>query len=98
MLLVLGPPSSPPIKLVLADTGMIWSLVHIRVIAQDPQCIHHSVSIIELILMVIIHLVLQLVMVKVVWVLVPPTLPSRKLIVGLMVVILCHVLVGIIQL
>ena len=37
-------------------------------------------------------------MLKVVWVLGPPTLPPKKLIVGLMVVIFCHLWVGIIQL
>ena len=37
---------------------------------------------------------LVLVMVKVVWDLGPPTLPNRKLIVGMMVVILCDLRVG----
>ena len=48
-------------------------------------------------LQVIIHLVLQLVMMNVVWVLGPPTLPTKKCIFGLMVVILCHIGVGIIH-
>ena len=44
--------------------------------------------------MMVIHLVLLMVMVEVVLVLVPTTFPPRKVIFGLMVVILCHTILG----
>ena len=46
---------------------------------------------------VVLHLVLLMDMVNVVWVLGPPTLPPKKLIVVLMVAILCRQGVGIIH-
>ena len=45
-------------------------------------------------LLVITNLVLAVDMLKVVWLLWTPTLPPKKLIVVLMVVILCHIRVG----
>ena len=46
---------------------------------------------------VVLDLVLVMVMLNVVWVLVPPTLPHRKLMFGLMMEILCYIRVGIIH-
>ena len=48
-------------------------------------------------LQVIPHLVLHMVIVKVVWVLGPVTSIHVKIVVGLVVVILCHIRLGIIQ-
>ena len=48
-------------------------------------------------ILVVLNLVLMTVMVEVVWVLAPPNFNPRKLIVGLMVEILCHIRVGIIH-
>ena len=70
---------------------MMWGFGHIRVIERYNPLIHNSVSIINLVIRVVINLVLHMVMVKVVWVLVTPTLPSKKFIVGFMVDILCRI-------
>ena len=70
------------------------ALFHLRVIVHHPQWCHHPVRNIQLVIWVVLHLMLVLVMVKVVWDLGPPTLPNRKLIVGMMVVILCDLRVG----
>ena len=97
VVLVLGPPTSTPIKLVLADTCMMWGLGHIIVISQDPPYRHHLVSMTHLMLLVVLHLVLQMVMIKVVRITGASILPLKKWIVGLIVVVLCHLWVGIIQ-
>ena len=58
---------------------------------------HHSIGIFQLVLWVVLCLVFLLEMVTMVWVLVPPTLPTKKLIVVLMVMILFCQGVGIIH-
>ena len=64
-------------------------LFHPRVVLHYPQWCHHPLRNFKLVIWVVLHLMLVLMMVKVVWDLGPPTLPPRKLIAGLMVVILC---------
>ena len=49
----------------------------------------------SLLLLMVIHLLLVMEMVNMVWVLVPPTFTSEKLIFGVIVVIFCHIRVGI---
>ena len=83
-------PTSPPKKLVLEDTVMMGGFNHIIVILKYPPHNYYGIGIIQLVLLVFLSLVLFLYMIKVVWVLVPHTLPTPKLIVLLMVVILCH--------
>ena len=53
--------------------------------------------IINVALFMVLHLLLVTEMLNMVWVLGPPTFTSRKLIVGLMVAIFCHIRVGIIH-
>ena len=60
-------------KLILSETGMMWCFGHLIIIAHNPPWCHHSVSIIQLVMLLVLHLVLQLVMVKLLWVLGPPT-------------------------
>ena len=72
-------------------------LFHTKVVAHHPQWHHNPVGIIKLVLWVVIKLVLMMVMVKVVWVLGQPNLPTRRLIFELLEVILCHLGVGIIH-
>ena len=74
---------------------MMVFLWHIRVIIYNTPWCNNIVGVIQLILLVTIHLVLHIIMVKVVWFLIPPTFPPKKLIVSLMVLILCHITVGI---
>ena len=50
-------------------------------------CLHHSVNIIQLVLLVVLHSAFLLLVVKVLLGLLPPTLPTTKFIVGLVVVI-----------
>ena len=69
-------------------------LVHLRVIVHQPQWRHYLVRNIQLVLWVVLHFMLVLVMVKVVWDLGTPTLPTRKLIVGLVVAIFFYLRVG----
>ena len=85
--LVLVPPTSSTKNTILVETGNMGVLSHLRVIKQDPLCRRHSVIITQLLFWVVLNLVLVMVMVKLVWVLRPTTLPPRKLIVGLIVVI-----------
>ena len=92
--MVLEPHTSTPRKLLLAETGIMGGLDHIRVNAKDNLWPQHSVRIIQLVICVLLNLVLKMVMVKVVWVIGPHTLPTRKLIDGFMVVILFHIRVG----
>ena len=84
-------------KVDFIGTGMMGDFSHLRVLAQHPTWNHGWVSIIELELWVVLNLVLVMVMVKVVWFLGPPTFSPRKLIVGLMVLLLCNIRVGIIH-
>ena len=85
---------TPPKKIILTDTGMMWGLVNIRISAQHPPCRFLLVGIILLVLLVVLHLVLVMEMVKFVWFLIPCTLPPKQFIFVLMVVILCHIRVG----
>ena len=94
---VLGTPTSPPRKLIFAQTGMMGGFVHISTIAQHLPWRHRSVEAILLTILVIFNLVLQLVVVKVVWVLGPPTSHLIKMIIGLAVEMFCHLRVGIIH-
>ena len=87
----------PPRKLILTHTGIMGGFIHNSVIVHHHQWCHNSVCIIQLVLMVVLNLVFQIVMVKVVWVLGTPKFSPKNMIVGLMVVVLCHIWVGIIQ-
>ena len=58
---------------------------HLRFIGQHPLWCYLGLGIIQLVLMVFLHSAELIVMVEVVLVLVPPTFPSRKLIVVLMI-------------
>ena len=80
--------------MILVQTGTMEVFGYISIIAYYPPWGHHRVGIIQLILLLIAHLVLQLEMVKLVWIIGPPTFTPIKLIVGLMVFILCHIGVG----
>ena len=98
VVLVLWPPTSPPRKLVLVETGMMRSLSNLSTILQNPQWNNHVLGKIQLILMVIINLVLHLVMAQVVWILGSTNIPPINIIFGLMGVIFCHLRVDIIHL
>ena len=87
VMLILGPPIYPPIKLIFSQTGIMGFFIHLRVIVQHPPWLHDSVRVVNLVFLVVLHLSLQLVMVKVVC-LVPPKISSKKMIVGFMVMIL----------
>ena len=97
VVLVLGPLTSPPIKLILAQTGMMGEGCHLRVTSKHPMWNHTLVSIIQLVLLVVLHLLFTMVMENVLWVIGPATLTPRNFIFDLMVVILCHLRVGIIH-
>ena len=71
--------------------------IHISVIVHHPLRCHNSVWIIQLVLILVLHLVFHMVMLKMVWVLGPPKCSPKNMIFGLMVVVLCHIWVGIIQ-
>ena len=90
-------PTSPPKKLVLEDTGMMDGFIHIRALAQHPMWNNIKVGVIWLVLWLVLHLMFLMFLVMVVWVLGPPTFTYRKFIVGLMVVISCHIRVGVIH-
>ena len=87
-------PTSTPRKAILENIGIIEDLVHLRIIVQHPQWSHNPEMNIQLVIWVVIHLVLVLVMVKVFQDLGTPTLTPRRLIVGLMLVIVCDTRVG----
>ena len=96
MVLVFVPPNYPPRNMSLVQTyGGGFS--HLIVIAQYPLWCQLVVGIIQLVIMFILHLMLLISVVKVVWVLGPPTFPSRNFIVGLIMVFLCYIRVGIIH-
>ena len=44
-----------PHKVYLADKGMIWLFIHIKIISQHPPWHHHSVRIIQLVLLLVLH-------------------------------------------
>ena len=73
-------PSLPTslIKLILGDTGMMWCLGHLRIIANNILWWHHSVIILHLVLLLDIHLLLHLVMVEVLWFVGPPTWTPKR--------------------
>ena len=60
-------------------------LFHLRIIKNYHPWRRHSVRIIKLLFWVVFYSVLTMVTVKVVWVIGPPTLPTKKLFVVLMV-------------
>ena len=97
VVLILGTTISPPKKLILAHTGIIGGFIHLIIIVQHPPWCHNSEMTIQLVLLVVINLVFQMMMVKVVWLLEPPTFSTKNMIFVLMVVILYHILLGIIQ-
>ena len=97
VVLVLVLPTSPPINFILAQTFMLGFLGHLRAIEQNPMWHHLILGIIQLVLLVVLRLLLVMLMVKVVLILVPSTFPTKMLIVRLMVVILCHLIVGILH-
>ena len=66
-------------------------------ILQHPLYHHHGVGIIQLVLILLLYLLFQMVTVKAMWVLGPPTFTHKTLIVGLMVVFFCHIFVVIIH-
>ena len=78
----------PPKKILFSETGIIWSFVHLSISEHHLQCSHHLLGFIHIIL--ILQLVFVMVMVKVVWVVVPHTLPIKKFIIVLIVEILCR--------
>ena len=89
VVLLIGTHTFSTKKIILEDTGRIGGLFIIRVIKQDPPWCHKSVIIFQFFFGVVLNLVVVvlMVMVKLVWVLIPPNLPPRKLIFGLMVLI-----------
>ena len=94
---ILVKPNYPPQKCFFSETGVMLVLVNLSVSTNHPPRIHHLVGVIWIIIMVILHLMLQLVTVKVVWVLGPLTFTPIKMIVSLVVAILCRLGLGIIQ-
>ena len=70
---------------------------HISVIIQHLPWCHIGLGILYLVFLVLIGLVFLLVMEKVLWILVPSTFPPIHFIVGLIVVIFCHLRVVIIH-
>ena len=87
VLFLIVQPNSPPRKFIWEHTGMMGFFGYIIFIINYPIWCHHLVGIIQLLLMMVLHLVFLLAMVKLVWVLGPPTFPPRNFIVALMVVI-----------
>ena len=71
--------------------NMMGSFGHLIVISNQPHFFHPGVRIIHLMLLVFPHLMLLPVGVRVVWFIGPPTSTSIKFIVGLIMVILCHI-------
>ena len=97
VVLLLRQITSTPRNFISVQTDMMGGFVHISVIRQHPPSYHHRVEIIQLVLILVLNLVFQTEMVKVVWVLETPNSSTRRLIVGLIVAILCHLVVGIIH-
>ena len=81
-------PTSPPINFISEHTGMIWGFINISVIVQNLLWCHLGGGITQFLLMIVLSSVFLLAMVEVVLVLSSPTFPPRKLIVGLIMVIL----------
>ena len=91
VVLILVQPTSSSKMIILVETYMMWSLVHISVSAKHTPWCNNLVGFIQIILQAILHLVLQTVMIKLVWALVPLIFTPIKMIFGLVVVILCHI-------
>ena len=70
----------PPRKFVLGQIIIMEYLVHHIITAQTPPWLHHSVIIIKLVLLVVLHLVLIMFMVKVVVVPAEPNFTPTKFI------------------
>ena len=87
VLLALGPPTYFPRKLISALTGMMGVFSHIRIIGNKPPFWNLVLGIINLLIMVVLNFLFLPVIVEVMWVLVPHTFPTRKLSVGVMVMI-----------
>ena len=85
VVLVLGQPTSPPKRIIMEDTGIVGGFRYLIVRAHHKPWRYLGVGIMQLFLWVVIKFVFLLEMVKVVWVLGPPTLIPRNLIVVLMV-------------
>ena len=81
VVLVLGSPTPHPKKLIPAQTGMMGCFDNLLVTSQHPLWCNIGLYIIHLVLLVVIQLLLVLVMVKVVWVRIPPTFPPIHLII-----------------
>ena len=75
-ILVLGKPNSILHRVIFQETVMIWSLVHIIISELDPPWCYFLVGIIQLVLQTFLSFLLVVYMVKVVWVLGPPILPT----------------------
>ena len=82
------PPPPPHPKVILEEACIMGVLFHIRVIKHYLPWCHNSLRSKQLVIWVVLPLVV--VIVKMVWVLGPPTLHPKKLIVVLIVVVLCH--------
>ena len=91
VVLVLIQTTSPNRKITLAETGMMGFSVNLRVLEHHPMWNNILLWVINVVLLMVLHLFSVMEMVNMVWFLGPPTFTSRKLIVGLMVVIFCHI-------
>ena len=87
VVLVLGPTIYSSRKLIIVHIVMMVIFGHLIVITYNPSWRQHLLGIIQIILQVILHLMFQMVIVKVVWVLGSPNFPPIKMIVCLMVII-----------
>ena len=77
----------PPRKLISVQIVMMGIFGHLIVITYNLSWLHNLLGVIQISLQVVIHLMFQLVILKVVWVLGSPSCPTIKIIVGLIVVI-----------
>ena len=89
-MLVLRQPTSTPKKLIFAETGMMGGFSHISISIHHPLRSYIGVGIIQLVLIMVPCLVLLLDILKIVWLLGPPTFPLIKMTVILMVVVFCR--------
>ena len=89
VVLLQGKPTSTLKKKKIAKTRIVGGFLHIMVSAQHPPCQYLGLGVTHIIIQVILNLVLvfMMVMVKVVWFLVPPTLPPKTFILSFMVVV-----------
>ena len=79
VVLVLGPPISPPQKIILSEIERMGGLFHLIVSAKHTPWRYLGVGIIQLVLMMVLYLVFLIDMVNVMWLLVPPTPPTAKI-------------------